>query len=193
MSSILDGDDVTQGRKDDPIATNPALAATQISLLKGVLSQLQDTDEDKWQPLSPVFSFFDDAGVNPTLKNLAAGASLLSAEYDNTAGLHKQLHLQANYKTQAAVTLGFNGTVDIWVISSLDGAIYEDAANGNPGTTPMRGCCERFLPRPVTTAQVTHMLGVLVPPCKFKLLIQNNCGQAFTNVNNDNSLGGYFN
>jgi len=40
MASILDGDDATQGYKNDAAVTNPATSASMISLLKGLLTQI---------------------------------------------------------------------------------------------------------------------------------------------------------
>ncbi len=142
----------------------------------------------KWSTLTASFGIFDDVGVNPTIKNLASGSLQISGVIDNTVNLNQWLDLVLNCKGAGAFTAG--GTVSIWILPSLDGTTYED---GSASVTPARAPDDYFFLRAVATAQVLERITIAIPPSKYKLLLRNDTsgGQAFTNVNGDNTLVGY--
>lgn len=183
------------GRPADAAVTNPASDASSIALLKGLLTQLgggsgsTPSTTEKWGALSSVAVFFSEAGgAVPTLKALASTSLILSAEYDNTTNLYAWLNLDLKVRGASAFTSG--GTVDFWILPALDGTNYPD---GTAGTAPARAPDGYFYLRPVATAQRLAQTQIQIPPCKFKILIRNSGGQAFTNTDNENTLSGYLN
>lgn len=146
------------------------------------------TNLEKWRVMTAVFSFFDDGGVNPTLKALASGSTILSAEYDNSANLYQWLELKMSCRGTTFTATTF----DIWILPSLDGTTYPDASNGAPGTVPANVPDAYFYVRAVSTQQVLSPLRLQVPPSKFKIFVRNTAGAACTNVNSENGMTGYF-
>lgn len=140
----------------------------------------------KSESLSVGVSIFDDVGVNPALKSLASAASIVSTAQDNTSVKDQCLDLVLNVKGAVAFTAG--STFDVWVLTSLDGSVYED---GSASVTPARPPDVYFYPRAVNTAQVLILTGIQLPPTKYKILFRNSGGQAFTGVDADNTLSAY--
>jgi len=188
------GFDQAQGSTTDAAVTNPASDASVVALLKGVLTQLgggstPSGGAGKWGPLSSPVTLFSEAGGGiPTLKALASTSLILSAEYDNTSNLYAWLNLDLKVRGASAFTSG--GTVDFWILAALDGTNYPD---GTAGTAPARAPDGYFYLRAVNTAQRLAQTQIQIPPCKFKVLIRNSGGQAFTAVDNENTLSGYLN
>lgn len=142
----------------------------------------------KWTALSSVSAIFNDIGVLPALKALASGGLQVSNAIDNSANLYNSLNLSLNVRGASAFTSG--STLDLWILPSLDGANYED---GSASVTPARPPDAYFYPRAVSTAQLLALTLLQIPPTKFKLLLRNSGGQAFTNTNAENTLDAYFN
>jgi hypothetical protein len=107
------------------------------------------------------------------LNSLAsAGVSAAGTEYDNNSNLH----LYAWFVLD--VTFGSSPTdksaVDIYIAKAFDGTNYQYSAV--PRSPDYVGS---FLVKDNTSAQ-KHVIGpILVPPCKFKLVLVNSTNQAF--------------
>lgn len=175
----------------DVVRASGDLSGRQFFYQSTTLDDVNDsiTNKPKWRTQATVFPFFNDGGVLPTLKALASAALIISTEYDNTANLYQFMNFELYVRGAVAFTSG--STVDYWIIPSVDGTNYGD---GSASVTPARPPDGYFAVRAVTTQQRTAPLGnnpVMVPNCKFKILIRNSGGQAFTNVNGENTLVAY--
>ncbi|HOQ61080.1 MAG TPA: hypothetical protein PKZ08_10700 [Vicinamibacterales bacterium] len=119
-----------------------------------------------------------------SLKNLANGAGVLGAEVDNSVG-SQYAYVELSCKGASAFSAG--GYVGIWLVHAVDGTNYEDGSATGP-VTPARPA-DIVIPVRATTAQQRQVVGpVLWPPGKFKALLVNATGQAFTNADNENTL-----
>lgn len=112
--TIADGADVTQGTKADPAVTNPALSATEISLLKGLLTYLATTGA-KVQGLAA-----DGAAMsgNPVVAAIVDGSGNVQQILGDTSGRMQVIGSAAN--GAAAVNN------PIWV-AGFDGANVQGA------------------------------------------------------------------
>lgn len=196
--SAVDHADFTAGTdRTNPVAgvaSDPAspLAATTAGKVRRLLTDLFGrllamVYGIRWMPLSAVSNIILGAGVAPTLKALANGSGKISGAIDNSANVFQWLNLSLLVRGAAAFTSG--GTVDVWIITALDGTNYEDGADA---VFPARAPDGYFFLRAVDTAQRIEMPLIAVPPCKFKVLVRNSGGQAFTNTDAENLLNGYF-
>ncbi len=115
--------------------------------------------------------------LTTALNSLANNAAVLSAAISNGTDLDLYLDLFLD------VTWGTNPTdfapVEVWLARSRDGGTtYEDASATGP-IYPRNGFAGAFLPRAVTTQQITSVPMILLPPGDFKALLVNKSGQAF--------------
>ena len=126
------------------------------------------------------------SGVSPpSLKNLANDANKLSGEWDNTDNDFNHLYALLQLKCRGAAAFDASGEVKVWILPAVDGTDYED---GGDSLTPDRDPDYTFTVRAVDTQQIIVIKNVLLPPTKFKLLLRNEAGQAFTNTNGENQL-----
>ena len=136
----------------------------------------------KWSALgSPVTGCPSTSG----LKNLGNGNHALGAELDNSAG---DQYAYFDLYVRGADVFHAGDYVSVWFLKAVDGTNYEDGAAGTPGTTPSRVADLAIPVRLVNTQQRIAVGPVLLPPCKFKCLVQNTTNHAFTNTDNENVL-----
>lgn len=144
-------------------------------------------NEVKWTALSSVVNSILGAGVAPTAKNLANDARKLGDEYNNAANKKRWAACQLKCRGAAAFSAG--GYVELYIVPALDGTNYADG--GDSVTPPACQLVGVFPVRAVDTQQVVTITGIQIPPCKFKPLIINKTGQAFTNTDAENLLDMY--
>lgn len=122
----------------------------------------------------------------PTAKNLANGGLKTGNEIDNTSGRHRYISFRLRCRGASAFTAG--GYVALFLPTALDGTNYEDGTDD--AITPSSNSCVRTFPlRAVSTQQVIDFVNILTPgPVKFKPVILNAGGQAFTNTDDENEL-----
>lgn len=125
------------------------------------------------------------ADVAPTLKNLSSSANKLGSEFDNSAANQKWQYADFELLCRGAAAFTASTTVKLWLIDSLDATNYED---GGDSVTPARPADAQFYLRAVDTAQRMTVVGLILPPGKFKPLVRNEGGQAFTNTDAENVL-----
>lgn len=138
--------------------------------------------ETRWSKTPVLAGVIDDGGVHPSAKGLANGSAKLSAAIDNAASLERYVVLKLRCRGASAFSTG--GQVTIWLVTEYDSS-YED---GSDSVIPAGNPVFVFGLRTVSTQQVMHTCVLEAPPCRFKLLIQNNGGQAFTNTDDENEL-----
>lgn len=144
-------------------------------------------NEVKWTALSSVVNSILGAGSAPTAKNLSNAARKIGSEYDNATNKKRWAAFQLKCRGASSFTAG--GYVELYIVPALDGTNYAD---GDDSTTPQACMLVGVFPvRAVNTQQVITITGVSVPPCKFKPLIINQGGQAFTNTDAENLLDMY--
>jgi hypothetical protein len=126
------------------------------------------------------------SGLTTELNSLANGSySAVGSEIDNAAsGAH---HMYADF--ELGVTYGSapsaGGYVALFLVQAIDGTNYQDG--GGSVAPPATAWVGNFPLRQVTTAQRVALRHVLLPNSKFKLVAQNNAGQAM--AASGNTLG----
>jgi hypothetical protein len=120
---------------------------------------------------------------SPTLKNLASAGQILGNEIDWTADRSQYGIWQLRVRGASAFTAG--SSVVVYFIQAADGTNYED---GDTSVLPAKAPRIIFPVRAVSTQQIIDVDPVLFPATKFKPLLVNNGGQAFTNTTDENQL-----
>ena len=137
----------------------------------------------QWSALGSYTTIIAGADVAPTLKNLASAGKKLGNEIDNTGG---NLYADFDLLCRFAAAASAGGYVALYFIQAVDGTNYADGGDAVvPPATSMAGM---FPVRAVDTAQRVALAHILLPATKFKPLILNSGGQAFTNTSDENVL-----
>ena len=129
----------------------------------------------KWSTPAAVATAMDTA-----LNSLADSARALGGEIDNLAGRdqYADFELAVTYGTAPSAT----GYVALYLVPALDDTDYAD---GSSSVAPQSALwVGHFQLRATTSAQRLHLRGVLLPPLKFKPLIENKAGQAMASSGN---------
>ena len=128
-------------------------------------------------------SYKYEAGTNTTMLDdeldalgIATG-SAVGAEYDNslTANLHPLAMFECLFDYSGAAPT-VNKPIDVYYAAAPDGTNYSD------GATTIRPATQLLFSlavRAVTTDQRVVVMGVPIPPTKFKIFLVNNGDQAF--------------
>lgn len=115
------------------------------------------------------------------LNSLANAAQVLGGEIDNSTGLDTHMDVEVYVHTQGSARSA-GAYLTVYLIPALDGTNY---AYGDASTDPPANRLLCTLPLDAATTarrQAAQMLPV--PPGKFKLVIENNTGQAFASTTN---------
>lgn len=140
----------------------------------------------KFSALGTFTTAIAGAGVAPTLKALANNGRKLGGELDLTAGGARQREANWDLYVRGASAFTAGGTVELYFVKSIDGTNYE---TGDDSTTPQQACLVGvFYLGAVSTQQRLSLAGIPLPNCKFKPLLINKGGQAFTNTDDENIL-----
>lgn len=143
----------------------------------------------KWAALSAVSHLILGTASTPTAKNLANDGQKCSSEYDNTSNLYQYMDLMQLCRGASAFSAG--GYVEVYLLTAIDGSTYQDGADDS--TAPPASALVHVFPlRAVSTQQRIEKTNIWIPPTKFKLVIINKGGQAFTNTDAENLLDAYF-
>ena len=138
----------------------------------------------KWSALGTYTALILGADVAPTLKNLANNGQKLGTEVDNSTDRNQYGEFELMCRGAAAFTAGTS--VELYLIQAVGGTAYADGDDSiAPPLTALVGV---FPLRAVTTQQRIAMSHILLPPTKFKPLVINKGGQAFTNTDAENLL-----
>ncbi len=113
--------------------------------------------------------------LSTELNSLANGSyCTASAAIDNSTNLDLFDQLELNVTYGVAPSTG--GTVDVFLLPSLDGTNYPD---GGGATAPApENQVGSFTLRAVTTAQRLSLRDIPIPPGLFKYVLKNSAGQA---------------
>lgn len=128
-------------------------------------------------------SFYSQAATNvftgTELTSLAAAAySAPSAAIDNSTLL--DLYDDLELVVSLAATAVANTLIEVYLIPTLDGTNYADAAAGTATPPAANLYVGGFPVRAVTTAQRMLLRGVPIPPYLFKYVLHNATAVAFT-------------
>ena len=114
------------------------------------------------------------------LNSLANDGRVLLTEFDNSTGLWMECEVEVNAGFASAPTAG--NAINLFLVPCLDGTNYAagdgtDAAQGSTfiGSVSVYNS---------TSAKRLVLAGVRMPPCKFKILVENKTGQAFASSSN---------
>lgn len=121
------------------------------------------------------------AALTSELNNLANGAySAASAAIDNTSNLYQYIWFEV---VLASLTAVVPASVSVYLVPSLDDTNYADGG-GSVAPSAINFVCSLV---PTTGASAKRMVtsqAYECPPLKFKLVLLNNCGNAFAAANN---------
>ena len=135
----------------------------------------------KWS--SPSAASSGNAIAGTALNALANDARVIGSEIDNETGKH--MYADFELLCDFASNPSAGGYVALYLIPSLDGTNYAD---GDASIVPAESLLVGAFPvQANTNDQRIHLRGVLLPPLKFKPLVVNKSGQAFTS-DNDHAL-----
>ena len=113
--------------------------------------------------------------LSTELNALASAARSISAAIANATATDRWMDLELNVTFGVAPSAG--GYVGVYIVPSLDGTNYSDGdASIVPPATMFVGS---FPVRAVTTAQKVHIKQVPLQPLNFKVVVDNQSGQAF--------------
>lgn len=123
--------------------------------------------------------------TTPTLKALASAGQKCGNEIDNTTALYMNIDWELYVRGASAFTAGT--TVDLYLVPAIDGTNYTDGADDSTAPPSSTYHCS-FPLRAVSTQQRISVTGRMIGPGKYKPVVINNGGQAFTNTDNENIL-----
>lgn len=129
------------------------------------------------------------ADVAPTLKNLSSAAQKCGSEIDNTSNLYQYVDWELYVRFASAPAAG--ASVSLYLVPAIDGTNYGDGADDS--VTPPATCWVGAFPvRAVNTQQRVSLAAptaqCMIGPGKYKPVIVNSAGQAFTNTDGENIL-----
>lgn len=114
--------------------------------------------------------------LTTALDALANAANKLGGSIDNTANGDQYMDLELYVAAQGGARSAF-AYVSVYILPSVDGTNY---AYGDDSTTPAAvNLAGAFHLDAATTARYCVITHVRLPAGKFKILVQNNTGQAF--------------
>lgn len=138
----------------------------------------------KWSALGSTLTVINGDGSVPTLKNLSNLGKKLGNEVDNATDRNQYADFELQVRGSSAFTTG--GYAELYLIQALDGTNYAD---GNDSISPPASALVGVFPFLAdTTQQRIVVRHVFLPATKFKPLIVNKGGPAFTNTDNENLL-----
>ena len=126
------------------------------------------------------------AGVAPTLKALASNGMKIGNEIDLTGSSARNLYVNLDLLCRGAAAFTAGTVVEVYFILTVDGTNYADASDSV--APPLTALVAQFPLRAVDTAQRIAFGSIPLPNAKFKPLVWNKGGQAFTNTDNENVL-----
>ncbi len=114
------------------------------------------------------------------LNSLATADAALGVEYDNGVGLYFWGDFEL--LVDLAVAPAADAPIELYLIPALDGTNYSDG-DGTP-IAPASSYVGTFFSQAVATVQRIPLMGIRLPPTKFKALVYNKTGQAFDATGN---------
>ena len=128
---------------------------------------------------------WSDLGATTTylaapLDGLADGANKIGAEIDNTVGRSTYMLLELFLAVQGGAR-DDGANVGVYMLKSTDGVNFEF---GGDALDPPSGSWATNFTLDDDTAARYVSVEVPIPPCKFKILLMNETGQAFAAANN---------
>lgn len=129
-----------------------------------------------------IVSGTDDTLMSSDLNTLASGASVVSsvAGASGVITLTSAGYIEGELELVCTSTSNMtaNTTVLVWFLRAPDGTNYED---GSSSVTPTRNPDVTFSMRAANSQRITKRCKL--PPGPFKVLLQQNSGQAFLSAN----------
>ncbi|MCC6483366.1 MAG: hypothetical protein IT209_00840 [Armatimonadetes bacterium] len=118
------------------------------------------------------------------LKNKSNTARVLSGAIDNSSDCNRWIDLTCAAKYGTAPSAG--GYVAVYLIPAVDGTNYAD---GDASVLPQASLLLAvFALKASTSQQLLASTRIMIPPCKFKLLWENQAGQTSTNTDSENMV-----
>lgn len=129
----------------------------------------------KWSALGSITTYLDDE-----LDALGDGNNKIGAEIDNAADKHTFMLLELYLAAQGAAR-DSGAFIPVYIIKSVDGSNYEF---GGDALDPPAGSLVGIFTLDADTAARYVGLEIPIPPCKFKILVMNETGQALAATGN---------
>lgn len=139
----------------------------------------------KYNVLGSYTSVLLGAGVAPTLKNLANNTGVISNEIDNNDSTRRHPLALFDLKVRGASAFGEGAYLVGFFVLAPDGSNYAD---GGASVIPPTAPDIVFPLRATSDQQRISLHNVLLPNCKFKVLLFNTSGVGLTNTDNENTL-----
>jgi hypothetical protein len=140
----------------------------------------------KWSAQNAISTVINGDASAPTLKNLANNGQKVGSEVDNSLAANRDQYGDFELLVRGASAFSSGGYVELYLIQPVDGMNYQD---GDDSVAPPASALVGVFPlRAVNTQQRLALRGLLLPAGKFKPLVINKGGQAFTNTDNENVL-----
>jgi len=126
--------------------------------------------------------------LSSSLNSLAASTTDLGGEIDNGTTKATYMDLLLNLAS-LDLSAASNPAVDVYLIPAVDGTNYDtadDAVSADASVPPADQLLTRIGLRKGTAAEAKResKVALVIPPCKFKLLIRNMTGVAFASSGN---------
>jgi hypothetical protein len=130
----------------------------------------------------------DTAVAGASMNALANTAYALGAAIDNTSGLFLYGDISIVLSSAISLPAGSPPTVGIWILPSFDGTNYPTPPGATAGVAPANLLAGTIAMVASTSTSIMMARGLVLPPAKFKVLIQNGLGVAFPSTNTSTCL-----
>lgn len=136
------------------------------------------TTQLEWSP----YNTADTAVADTSLNALANTSYALGAAIDNSSNLYTDADLLI--VLSSAVTTGAGQpAITAYLLAAIDGATYPTPPGGSAGAAPSSYVVGSILLPASTSVTSFYLRGILIPPCLFKIMIQNNLGVSLPATN----------
>lgn len=140
----------------------------------------------QWSALGTAAVLLTSSSSSTGMMSLSTGFSIGGEAYNNASG-YQYGDLQVRVRGSAAFAAG--DYLSGWFLRDLSGSQYEDPNAASTAATPVARPADFAVPvRAVATQQVISVPLLTLPPCAFKVYIQNLTTKALTSSTGENEI-----